>query len=144
MDRLLAKIGDKGKANGLVFTDKAHNPKGVSDGVVLGTRTVNGTTTITLDRSAAESRSTEMPALPGHETQHGVRDSQLGRMPNSRADEKQNEHDAYYIQGLVDEGLGRNSTYGIYSKKNGFNWQAIDFYAEESTKIWCRDGGNCK
>jgi hypothetical protein len=85
-----------------------------------------------------------MPALTGHEAQHGVRNGELGRTPNSRPDERQNEHDAYYMQGLVDEGLARNSTYGIYSVKNGYDWNLVGRYAEESTKIWCANGGNCK
>jgi RHS repeat-associated protein len=144
LDKVLGVIGEKGKANGLVFTDKANNPNGVSEGAVLGTVTQKGVTTITLDPSAQESRSTEMTALTGHEAQHGVRNAELGRTPNSRADERQNEHDAYYMQALVDEGLGRNSTYGIYSVRNGYNWNLVDSYADESTKIWCANGGNCK
>jgi hypothetical protein len=72
-------------------------------------------------------------------------------MPQSKAQEKAGEVDAYRTQSYVNKGEQDDSAYfshkanaAIWSSEGGYNANAVNDYANKSTAVWCQSGGNCQ
>lgn len=116
LQRVATFYGDPGKKNGVVVQI------GEAGGNMGNATTGRRGTTITLDtprisatfadRGDGSTVVAETSAIVAHEGQHGI-DQRAKGMPNTRATEKAQELGAFTTQGLVNEGLGVNSAYGI-------------------------------
>jgi RHS repeat-associated protein len=104
-------------------------------------------TTVTVDLGIARSSygasfDTELAAALGHEMQHGI-DQRAGLDHNDRASEKAMELRAFTTQSYINQGLGANSVYQIWTNGQR-NDAAIESNAERATQVWCQNGGNCR
>jgi hypothetical protein len=62
-------------------------------------------------------------------------------MPQNRAQEKAGEVQAYTVDPYVNKGLWQNSAYGTWTIQSGFHADAVNQYAEDSTRLWCQVEG---
>jgi len=146
IEATLKFYGDEGKRNGVKVsftTDKS---------VVANTGTAGfwifKTTTVTMNLGniaaivAAHPGSTvgaENAATAVHEGTHGI-DERNGVPLRTRPDELGFERRAYDAQAYVNQGLGVDSAWGMWTTLGGFNPARIEAAAQASTDEWCKDG----
>lgn len=105
-------------------------------------------TTVTVDLNVARnvfgsSFVTELAAVLGHEMQHGIEQRSGVNQQNSRAGAKARELSAFTTQSYINQGLGVDSIYKIWTVQGGRNDEEIENNAERGADTWCRNGGNC-
>jgi RHS repeat-associated protein len=127
--------GKAGKDNGVTVNT------GTGSGAGLGkTATESGRTTISLNLSSLDSSpnggtpSTEKAAEVAHEGEHGVQQKANG-MPATPDQTYKAEQQAYTAQSFVNKGLNTDSSWGVWTTSGGFNQNAVDETAADSTRL---------
>jgi RHS repeat-associated protein len=105
-------------------------------------------TTVTVDLGIARTNfgghfDTELAAIMGHEMQHGI-DQRAGLEKNNRDAEKAMELRAFTTQSFINQGLGVDSVYRVWTQSGGRSDTEIERNAEHATQVWCNNGGNCQ
>jgi hypothetical protein len=88
--------------------------------------------------------STELSAMMAHEGQHGIIQRLTGGS-RTGAENRASEESAFLTQAAVNEGLGHNSWYGIWSREGGINPKAIQEWVDKANREFCsQPGANCQ
>jgi hypothetical protein len=86
---------------------------------------------------------TELGAVMGHEMQHGI-DQRAGvNQGNTRADSKARELRGFTTQSFINQGLGVDSVYKIWTVQGGRNDAEIESNAERGANVQCQNAGGC-
>jgi len=127
--------GAEGQKNGVVISnlDSADS--------VGGTSTQNGVTTVKVNFSRIIGID-RLASVTGHEGTHGIEQRQrekngLAPQSNSRTELTLSEQRAGANEARLFQTLGRDSPYGLYTIKDGFNWDAINEQADQSVRQIC-------
>ena len=141
--KLKEVIGFLGKAtdvNGVVIKfDSKMSPKEAAN-TDTTTYAIGGTvTTITFNtKYLPQSTASSVAETEVHEGTHGIDGKNRGgRDPANKAEELQTERNAYTRERYVSKGLGE-------AHPGGSSPADIERDAQDSTRIWCANGGNCK
>jgi hypothetical protein len=146
-DRRYTKLyGAEGKKNGvkMAFT----NDKSVVANTGTTGFSMFKTTTVTVNLASiagiaaahpGSTAATENAAVAIHEDTHGM-DERNGVPDRTRRDELGYERRAYEAQAYVNEGLGVDSAWGLWTNAGGMNQAAIEAGAQASTNQWCSNG----
>lgn len=144
LEAILAFYGDFGVNNG-VTVDFDNSLKYISGTV----HEPDGSTVITFNLQRADERfgpgpggsnlATEVAAATAHEGVHGL---QFEATQWIWDEAMVNEIQAYTIMSYVNQGLGVNSAYGVWTIQKGFDPGRVDAYAVGSAEGWC--AGRCK
>jgi len=146
IDMTLKFYGDEGKKNGVKVnftTDKSVVANTGTTGVGIFKTT---TVTMNLGNIAAivaahpgSAVAAENAAIAVHESTHGI-DQRNGVPDRTRRDELGYERRAYEAQAYVNQGLGVDSAWGLWTSQGGLSPARIEAGAQASTSEWCRDG----
>jgi RHS repeat-associated protein len=146
IETTLIFYGPEGKKNGVKVTFT--NDRGVVANTVSSGFLMFKTTTVTVNLRniasivAAHPGSTvasENAAVAIHEGTHG-KDERLGVPDRGRSDELGYERRAYETQASVNEGLGTDSAWNLWTNAGGINQAAIEEAAQASTNQACSNG----
>jgi RHS repeat-associated protein len=134
----------------LDFYGKENTKNGVTvntgvSGIGLGkTGTEKGQTTISLNLSLLDggqngsTPTTEKAAEVVHEGWHGGQQRKGGMLTPGSDDDKQyhREQEAYTVQSGVNQSQGTTSAWGVWRPDVGFNQNAVNGAAADSTRLW--------
>jgi len=157
INNALTFLGRPGQANGVRVTVGSGTIAGAAGGTSTTTHAADigptGYTTqigLNLANMAAALGGRNQPAFApevaaalGHEAQHGI-DQRLEGMPTNRAQALRGEINAFTTDAAVYRGLNFESGWQVWTRANGFDAQAVQRAAEQSTQDWCNAGGNCQ
>jgi RHS repeat-associated protein len=142
--------GKPGQRNGVVVDTSG---KGRIPGAAGGASMEGKTLTFSVSVAAVKDQVSAFPnanvksELAGvlmHDGQHLFDFKQAGRMFANKAEELTGERRAGFTEALMWQGLGQNASSEIYTNATGVNPEAIEFYAQRATAMWCGAGGNCQ
>jgi hypothetical protein len=135
---VLKFYGKWGKDNGVTVNTGVQGL--TSEGAVGKTVTENGKTTISLNMGALDktvnqgSPEVEKSAAVVHEGEHGVQNLANGS-PTTPDQHYAAEQGAYTVQSYVNKGLGSDSDRNLWTSSGGFNQNAVNENAADSTRV---------
>jgi hypothetical protein len=142
--------GKPGQRNGVVVDTSG---KGRIPGAAGGASMQGKTLTFSVSIAAVKDQVSAFPnanmksELAGvlmHDGQHLFDFKKAGRMFASKGEELAGERRAGFTEAFMWQGLGQNASSEIYTNATGVNPEAIEFYAQRATAMWCAAGGNCQ
>jgi RHS repeat-associated protein len=151
LQKVITFLGKAGDANGVVVKF-GPTPKGAT-AITDSSKVFSVSLTIITFNSSKFSGETE--AQRGqvfvHEGQHGIDgEAAGGRNPQTKTEELATERNAYRVQSYAAQGMNVFSPWGLWDP----DWKSaaaetnrnasIESNAQQSTAIWCANGGNCK
>jgi hypothetical protein len=140
LKEVIGFLGKSTDVNGVVIKfDSKMSPKEAAN-TDTTTYAIGGTvTTITFNtKYLPQSTASSVAETEVHEGTHGIDGKNRGgRLPANKAEELQTERNAYTRERYVSKGLGE-------AHPGGSSPADIERDAQDSTRIWCANGGNCK